>query len=139
MSHRAKYVNKKLAGWIPAGRQAPDYKAIFPDSLSIPEEMRDEYGNLCYELVNEGTPDARFEKVTVEPTEEQVSAIRKRRIVQDMQKAGYDINTEIALIKDAITAQSKGKPLPNEYTKMENVRQNIKTKVKDDGAVQRSL
>lgn len=139
MSHRTKYKDGKLSGWIPAGRRAPDYETIFPDSLKMPEDMRDEYGNLCYELVNPGKPDARFERVDVEPAEEQKSKVRSREIIREMEKAGYDINREIALVKDAIAAVAEGEDLPNEYVEMEAVRQNIKTKVKDNGAVQRDL
>jgi hypothetical protein len=126
MSHRAKYVNGKLAGWIPAGRQSPDYEMIFPDSFPCPGEMQDEYGNFCYELKNPGTEKAEFVKADVQPTAEQTSKVRKRRIAEDMRKAGYDRDDEIALIKDAIKALADGKPLPNEFTEMESVRQDLK-------------
>ncbi len=116
MSIRIKFVGDKLAGYMPAGRQFPDYKTIVSD-LELPDgfAFRDNYGNLQYEIeVTEKTvTDDMGERIEKQvqvikkrmmPTAEQKTAYRKKRIVEEINKK-YDINDELAILFHGSTGE----------------------------------
>lgn len=101
---RITFVNDYINGQAAAGRQQIDYKTIFPDSVKVPEDLRDEYGNLQYKIQVDTiqTEDGEQKKVSVvkdpqHPTTEQIAAVEERKLVAKIRQK-YSLNDELALL-----------------------------------------
>ena len=129
--------NGYIVGVLPSSKPA-DYKTIFPaHAFTTPEELRDEYGNALYtvtvteEEVTATGLDGEDETTTVKrvdivpvpqtPTAEQTETVRKKTIVREIRKQ-YTVDDEIAELREAIVALSKGEKLPEDFlTQTENI------------------
>jgi len=125
----------KIIAVIYAGRNKPvDYIDYFSKKTAeqVPDAKLDEYGNGQYEIqvtemqTEEGAHKAvQVVKHRQVPTAEQIEKRRKQLITQNLRKE-YDINDEIALVKDAINALQVGKEISVDYTNLELAREAAK-------------
>lgn len=108
MNKRLKFVDGYFAGLRAAGRQQIDYEEVFPANTELPEDLRDEYGNLQYKIVvdtvrieDDGTSGERKEVSVVKdprhPTNEQIRKVKERKLVEKIRQR-YSLNDELSLL-----------------------------------------
>jgi hypothetical protein len=100
--NRLKQLNNYVVGIIPAGDREPDYREFFPDddpifNLIDFENLRDEYGNFQYKIVeNEGRNFIIHEPQ--EPKEEQIEKVAKKSLSKKIRDR-YSLDDEIMMIR----------------------------------------
>lgn len=93
MSIQLKLKDGMITAHIPAGNQAPDNITIFHDNIvNGITELLDKYGNHQW-ILKDGKPVISPQQ----PTEEQLAAYRKKRIVEEVRKR-YSADDEFAIL-----------------------------------------
>jgi hypothetical protein len=107
--NKLKQLDGYVVGVLPAGNQEPNYKEFFPEddpifSIIDFENLRDEYGNFQYKIVeNEGRNFVTLEPQ--QPNEEQIKKVEKKDKTKVIRKE-YKLEEELEMIRKIIIASS---------------------------------
>lgn len=100
--NRLKQLDGYVVGVMPSGDREPDYREFFPDddpifNLIDFENLRDEYGNFRYKIVeNEGRNFVTLEPQT--PNEEQLHRVAKKNLSKKIREK-YSLEDEMMIIR----------------------------------------